>query len=307
MGRAVQVDFLLDGLRDNNGAILASGKVYHYAAGTSSDKDVYTASDKSATAAQPVVLDSYGRAQIWADGAYKFVVKTSADVTLYTYDNLRYYIPDSVIDAGGTATGSSNAFACTVSPAITAYADGQVIRFISNQDITGSATLAVNGLTAYTIVKGKTPSNLKSGDIKSGDVVMVQYESASTRWRLLSPHYSELVSYTPTVSVDTGSISLTTTDYYKYELSKNGWCEICVKLTCNIASGSPTQIRVSLPFTASSVNSGAFTGYVSDTSSIKICAGDLQSTTTLKMFGNALPTFAVGSIFVFIHGRFEVA
>jgi len=36
------------------------------------------------------VLDTYGRANIYADGQYKFVIKTSAGVTVATYDNLEF-------------------------------------------------------------------------------------------------------------------------------------------------------------------------------------------------------------------------
>jgi hypothetical protein len=85
---ATAVEFLLSGFTDNSGRPLALGKVYTYEAGTETDKAVYTDSAGTIPATNPVELDSNGRKQIYADGAYKFVVKTAADSTLYTFDNL---------------------------------------------------------------------------------------------------------------------------------------------------------------------------------------------------------------------------
>ena len=79
---------------DNSGDPLNGGLIESYVAGTSTAKDTYpTAADADAGTnpnANPVVLDSAGRAQIWlATGQlYKIVVKTSASVTIATYDNV---------------------------------------------------------------------------------------------------------------------------------------------------------------------------------------------------------------------------
>jgi len=85
---ATAVEFLLSGFTDNSGRPLALGKVYTYDAGTNTLKDTYTDSAGTIPSTNPVELDSNGRKQIYADGAYKFVIKTAADVTLYTFDNL---------------------------------------------------------------------------------------------------------------------------------------------------------------------------------------------------------------------------
>jgi len=74
---------------DNNGNPLSGGKVYTYEAGTSTPKVTYTDSSESVANANPVTLDSAGRAAIWlGDGGYKFILKTSADVTVDTRDNI---------------------------------------------------------------------------------------------------------------------------------------------------------------------------------------------------------------------------
>lgn len=79
---------------DDNGDPLASGKVYSYVAGTTTAVSTY--SNNSGTAnTNPVVLSSAGRATIFLSSAqcYKLILKTSADVTVRTVDNLCSYLP----------------------------------------------------------------------------------------------------------------------------------------------------------------------------------------------------------------------
>lgn len=185
MGRAVQVEALWNGLRDNSGNPLVSGKVYSYAAGTTTPKALYTASDKSASATNPAILDAYGRSQLWADGAYKLVIKTSADVTLYTLDNQLYGYDSGEIIWGSTSAGTGNAQTITVTGSITSYVAGQRYSFIAGNSNSAAASLNVNGLGAVSIVKGATPSSLVSGDIISGTLVEVVYDSGGGgRFRL---------------------------------------------------------------------------------------------------------------------------
>ena len=75
---------------DNSGNALASGKIYTYIEGTTTNKTTYTDQAGGTANANPVVLDSNGRAAIWldVDEGYKIVVKTSADVTLTTTDTV---------------------------------------------------------------------------------------------------------------------------------------------------------------------------------------------------------------------------
>jgi hypothetical protein len=75
---------------DNSGQPLDSGKIYTYETGTTTNKTTYTDADAGTPNANPVILDSNGRADIWLDTdvAYRIVVKTSADVTLDTVDGV---------------------------------------------------------------------------------------------------------------------------------------------------------------------------------------------------------------------------
>ena len=78
----------------NTGAVLTGGKIYTYAAGTTTPATTYTTAAGNIAWANPIVLDAAGRVsgsgEIWlTDGInYKFVLKDSTDVLIATYDNI---------------------------------------------------------------------------------------------------------------------------------------------------------------------------------------------------------------------------
>jgi hypothetical protein len=189
MGRAVQVENLLAGLRDTSGNPLAGGLVYTYEAGTSTDKSVYTDQNKATAATNPVVLDAYGQAVVYGDGAYKFIVKTSADVPLYTWDNLQYTYPELAAIYAGTSTGSSNDYALAPSPAITSYVDGMTFSFIANHAslaANGAGTIVVSALASKALKLADGSTDLADNDITAGMLCNIQYIASSNHFRLLN-------------------------------------------------------------------------------------------------------------------------
>jgi hypothetical protein len=100
---------------DNNGVPLSGGFLYTYAAGTSTPQTTYTSSSGSIAQANPIVLDSSGRVpsgEIWLTDAvsYKFVLQTSASVTIATYDNVT-----------GNSSGIYAAFAASSGSSLVGY------------------------------------------------------------------------------------------------------------------------------------------------------------------------------------------
>lgn len=79
---------------DGNGNPLSGGKIYTYAAGTTTPQTTYTTSAGNVTHANPIILDSAGRVssggEIWLTNAvnYKFVIADSSDVVIGTYDDI---------------------------------------------------------------------------------------------------------------------------------------------------------------------------------------------------------------------------
>jgi hypothetical protein len=84
------------------------------------------------------------------------------------------------------ATGSANAYA-VATPALAAYAAGNIVRFKANFTNTGSATLNVNSLGAKTIKKNDGATNLGANDIVNGQVVEVVYEAVGDVFQMQSP------------------------------------------------------------------------------------------------------------------------
>lgn len=107
---------------DNSGYVLSGGKIYTYEAGTTTPLATYTSSTGNTAHTNPIVLDSAGRVpggEIWnaLQQLYKFVLKTSADVTIATYDNVGSSFNATAIIANFTGDGTTVAFTLASSPA----------------------------------------------------------------------------------------------------------------------------------------------------------------------------------------------
>jgi hypothetical protein len=98
----------------NNGVPLSGGKLYTYAAGTTTPAATYTSSSGATPHANPIVLDSAGRVpggEVWLTALpYKFVLKDSTDVLIATYDNVSGIGAASYLVNNFTGTGSQIAF-----------------------------------------------------------------------------------------------------------------------------------------------------------------------------------------------------
>jgi hypothetical protein len=105
---------------DNNGIPLAGGKIQSYVAGTSTPLATYTSNTGSIAHSNPIILDSAGRVpnEIWltSGSTYKFVLSTSTNSVIGTYDNITgandiVYINDSAnisfIQAGTGAVATT--------------------------------------------------------------------------------------------------------------------------------------------------------------------------------------------------------
>ncbi len=74
---------------ESNGEPLVGGKLYTYAAGTSSPLATYTDSTGNTANANPVVLDSRGEANVWlGPSRYKWVLYDADDVLIWSVDGI---------------------------------------------------------------------------------------------------------------------------------------------------------------------------------------------------------------------------
>ncbi len=84
-----------------------------------------------------------------------------------------------------TATGSANAYILTPTIVVAAYASGLAVTFIANFTVTGAATVNISGLGAKSIKK-LHDQELASGDVESGQVVSIVYNSTEGWFQIIS-------------------------------------------------------------------------------------------------------------------------
>lgn len=81
---------------DSNGDPLAGGKLYTYAAGTTTLKATYSTSSGATANTNPVILDSAGRAVLFIDGSYRFNLHDANDVLIQSTDNITAFTTTGV-------------------------------------------------------------------------------------------------------------------------------------------------------------------------------------------------------------------
>lgn len=138
---------------DANGNPLVGGKVYTYAAGTTTPLATYTDASATTPNTNPVILDARGECNLWFSTAtsYKVILKNADDVQQWSVDNIVTYGTlasqnfNSVNITGGIITGVTATF-----------------NLIG--DVSGNAGTVTNGvyLTATQTVTNKTMSGMAS-------------------------------------------------------------------------------------------------------------------------------------------------
>ena len=106
----------------NTGSVLTGGKIYTYLAGTTTPASTYTTNSGSTARTNPIILDSAGRVpdggEIWVTSAqYKFVLKSSTDVLIATWDNVSGAgVSNIPVIYNSTGTGSQTTYALGGTP-----------------------------------------------------------------------------------------------------------------------------------------------------------------------------------------------
>lgn len=180
---------------DASGSPLVGGKVFTYAAGTTTPLETYTDETGVTPNTNPVILDSRGECNLWFSPAssYKVVLKSATDVLQWTVDNITTYgtlasqNSNNVNITGGTITGITltvnvigdvSGNAGTVTNGV--YLDA--VQTVTNKTLTGmaSASTVKDSLgTDYTIGFRSVPQSLNTTAAAS-DIGKHLYVSATT-------------------------------------------------------------------------------------------------------------------------------
>jgi hypothetical protein len=137
-----------------------------------------TAAGAAPTADGQIAVDSTAHAlKFGSNGSTKTMMDTTTAVQ-------SSQLPTTVLDGSGAYcadAGSTDAYACTLSPAPGSYVTGARYRFKANTANTGSATINFNSLGAKPIKKaaGGVTTDIADNDIRAGQVVDVVYDGTN--------------------------------------------------------------------------------------------------------------------------------
>jgi hypothetical protein len=153
---------------DTNGDPVSGGKLYTYAAGTTTAQTTYSDVNLTSANANPLVLDSAGRGTLFisAGTSFKYVLKTSADVTIWTADNIGS-VPKSTATLDVTVTAGEDlaALDCVyISQGDGSKTAGRAYK--TDADNTYSSSTAISlGLAPAAIASGNTGSIRLGGSL----------------------------------------------------------------------------------------------------------------------------------------------
>lgn len=213
-----------------NGDPLVGGKVYTYAAGTTTPLATFTDASAATPNTNPIILDSRGECNLWYSNAtsYKIVLKNSADVTQWTVDNIATYGNLSAQNAnnvnitGGVITGITAAFNLT-------------------GNVTGNAGTVTNGvyLTATQTLTNKTITGMASASTvkdSAGNDYAIGYRKSpqSTNTTPTASDVNKHLYVSATVTIPSGVF--TTGDNFVIINSANA--------TLTITQGAGTTLRL---------------------------------------------------------------
>jgi hypothetical protein len=159
-----------------DGLPLVGGKLYTYAAGTTTPLASYTDHTGNTENTNPVILDSNGEADVWLPDttSYKYVLKTAADVLLYTVDYVAVPVTTNsfasppVIGSGTPNAATFTTLNVTGAAIFESTADfTDPVTFDSTVDIAGKLTLsATSALKLNAGTTAQRPASPVDGDIR---------------------------------------------------------------------------------------------------------------------------------------------
>jgi len=159
----------------------------------SASTGVYTAPSNSFN---PAVTNTTIGSAAWnaTQADYVTALAHTASTTRALYPTTAQ-VQDGALLWGGTAGGTADALTITLSPAITAYAAGQVFQFVSSAaNATTTPTINVNSLGAKSI-KRQNGATIQPGDIPAGALLQAAYNG--TDFLLTSTTAVQASSFAP--------------------------------------------------------------------------------------------------------------
>jgi hypothetical protein len=184
----------------------------------------------------------------------------SIRTTDYTREELASLIDGNrFVSQAVTTSGTAPNYTVTLTPAPTAYVNGEVfaIRVHSTLTTDAGATLNVNGLGAKALKVTRYLSVLRdivSYELNQRGVYYVVYDSTDDVFRVLNITFGgQAIAFTPSVSSNTGTCTLnpTSNDNW-YQFVNHNLVKVHYQVNLNLSGSSSSFVEASLPIQASS-------------------------------------------------------
>jgi hypothetical protein len=164
----------------STGVINGAAKLEHYAAGTSTLKNIWSDRAMGTTLAQPFVADADGIFNFFADGLYKLVLTDAAGTVLYTLDNWQFI--DRTDPTFGEGAMISSASTIAVGPEVFTHIGGSTDISVITGSIPFVWTVFDGNLSLIHSASLLMP-DARNRTMLAGDVAFFLNEGAGV-WRL---------------------------------------------------------------------------------------------------------------------------
>lgn len=267
-------------LFDNNGIPLSGGKIYSYAAGTTTPLATYTQVSGSVFHTNPIILDAAGRVpsggEIWLNvgQGYKFVVYTANNELIATYDNIPsaaqplatndadtiFYEQGYTVTAGNFVVGKTyriTSLGTTDFTLIGATSNTLLLHFVATGVGAGTGTAELSQTVEAKLRQTVSVKDFGAvGDGVTNDTAAIQ-AALNSGYNVMLP--SGTYSFTSELVMQTNNQSLFGQGVLKPVGAING-----VKVT-----GGCTGVELNLTFNSAS-HSGGYCVYISNGNRVKI-------------------------------------
>lgn len=246
---------------DANGNPLVGGKLYTYAAGTTTPLATYTDDTGTVLAANPIVLDSRGECSVWlSDDKYKFELRTAGDVTVWTVDDVN--APTFVLtNSTGLPLDTGTVGILPISKGGTGFNTAQLAFIALKQNATTTDTGVVEIATDAEAQAGTsttvvlTPANLLAANVVASTVTATTSGTSVTLTGTI-PSTAKRV----TVVLDQGSTSGTSPVLVQLGTSGPAWVTSGYSGTADNAYGTPTAYTAGMGVERTAAAAGSRSG-----------------------------------------------
>lgn len=248
---AKPIDFLVSGVRDTAGAVVASGKVRWYDPGTLVAAVVYSDAACTTPITAPLTLNAGGQGTIYCLEPVRVIVKDSTETTTYYDDIAPLQRHDSVyVTAAGIRSGAECTLEQVLTDAVTSFGAG-----FQYKESTGATARNYVDWMGELVVSVKDYGAV--GDGSNDDTIAIQAASDRVEARGGGWVFFPKGTYkiTSAITVDTAGVSWRGTG--RTSIIKNAGTTTSA-VTINIGSTADCKLGIyDLAITASTTSSGA--------------------------------------------------